>query len=74
MYQSTGQVFTKSRFMRNNKTNMNNYSAMCITLPFFFNTPRNIWENVKVISGEYIQYPLLLLKSQAEVSLPKIAS
>lgn len=48
--------------------------CVLLSLFFFFNTPRNIWENVKVISGEYIQYPLLLLKSQAEVSLPKIAS
>lgn len=38
------------------------------------NMPRNIWRNVKVISWEYIQYPLLPLKSHAETSLPKIAS
>lgn len=29
--------------------------------------------NVKVISWEYIQYPLLPLKSHPETSLPKIA-
>lgn len=45
----------------------------CVLLSFF-NTPRIIWGNMKVISGEYIQYPLLPLKSHAEASLPKIAS
>lgn len=72
MDHSTGKVFTESSFMRMNKTSVHNYPAKYTT--HFFNAPRNIWGNVKVISWEYIQYPLLPLKSHAETSLPKIAS
>lgn len=68
----TGQVFTEPGFMRKNKTSVQSSSASYTA--HFFPTPRNIWGSVKVISGGYIQYPLLPLQSHAETSLPKIAS
>jgi len=72
IYRNIGKGFTESGFMRKNKTSVHSYSA--VYTAHFFNAPRNIWENVKVISWEYIQYPLLPLKSHAETPLPKIAS